>query len=160
MITLKITTQSAICQMQHNTWQGSHYSASSTAPKLTTACRWQTNVRWKCLLSILLAKPLPTKELQKVSADLCLRFQAPCASTWTQLSRLTNALNTWIMLESQPKTLGVLRETFGHSSSAFARQDLNWQLKSATMESDELNSKAEPFLPREYHHNLTKFKTS
>ena len=43
------------CQMQHNTWRGSHYSASLTALRLITACRWRTNVRWKCLHSILLA---------------------------------------------------------------------------------------------------------
>ena len=40
----KKITQSALCQMQQNTWQGNHYSASSTAPKHITACRWRTNV--------------------------------------------------------------------------------------------------------------------
>ena len=30
--TLIKITQSALCQMQHNTWQGSHCSASLTAP--------------------------------------------------------------------------------------------------------------------------------
>ena len=43
-------TQSALCQTQHNTWQGNPYSASLTAPRLIIACRWRTNVRWKCLL--------------------------------------------------------------------------------------------------------------
>ena len=70
MITLTIISQSALCQMQHNTWQGRHYSASLTAPKHITACRWRTNVQWKCLQSILLAEPLRTKDLHKVSADL------------------------------------------------------------------------------------------
>ena len=42
MITLTITIQSALCQTQHNTWQGSHYSVSLTAPKRITACRWRT----------------------------------------------------------------------------------------------------------------------
>ena len=46
------------------------YSANLTAPKLITACRWRTNVRWKCLHSISRAQPLPTKDLRKVSADL------------------------------------------------------------------------------------------
>ena len=54
--------------MQHNTWQGSHYSASLTALRLITAYRWRINVRWECLHSILLAEPLPTKDLHKVSA--------------------------------------------------------------------------------------------
>ena len=73
------------CQTLHNTWQGNPYSASLTALRPIIACRWRTNVRWKCLHSILLAEPLPRKDLHKVSADLCLLFRASCASTWTQL---------------------------------------------------------------------------
>ena len=71
----------------------------------------------------LLAEPLPTKDLHKVSADLCLLFQVSCASTWTQLSELTNVLNTWTILELQPTMLRILPGTFGQSSSAFATQD-------------------------------------
>ena len=81
MITLTIITQSAVCLMQHNTWQGSHYSANLTALRLITVCRWRTNVRWKCLHSILLAEFLPTKDFHKVLADLCLLFQVSCVST-------------------------------------------------------------------------------
>ena len=121
--------QSALFQMQHNTWQGSHYSVSLIAAKRITACRWRTNVRWKCLHSILPAEPLPTEDLQKVSADLCLLFQASCAITWTQLSRLTNVLNTLMILELQPTMLRILTGTFAQSSSVFAEQDWNWQLK-------------------------------
>ena len=58
--------------------------------KRTTACRWRTKVRWKCLNSFLLAELLPTEDLHKVSANLCLLFRASCASTWTQLLKLTN----------------------------------------------------------------------
>ena len=123
MTTLTIFTQSALCQMQHNTCQGRHYSVSLTALKRITACRWRINARWKCLHSILLAEPLPTKDLHKVSADLCLLFRASCASTWTQLSRLTNVLNTWMILELQPIIRQILPGTFGQSSSLFARQD-------------------------------------
>ena len=74
MIILTKITQSALCQTQHNTWQGNPYSASLTAVRLIIACIWRTNVRWKCLHSILLADPLPTKDLHKVSVDLCLPF--------------------------------------------------------------------------------------
>ena len=81
------------------------------------------HIRWKCSHSILLAEPLPTKDLHKVSADLCLLFQASCASTWTQLLRLTNVLNMWMILESQPIMLRTLPGTFGQSCSAFAMQD-------------------------------------
>ena len=35
--------------------------------------------------TILPAELLPTKDLHKISADLCLLFQASCVSTWTQL---------------------------------------------------------------------------
>ena len=52
------------------------------------------NGRWRCLHSISLAELLPTKDLHKVLADLCLRFQVSCAITWTQSSKLTNVLNT------------------------------------------------------------------
>ena len=123
MITLTIITQSALCQMQHNTWQENHYSASLIAPKLITACIWQTNIRWNCLHSILLAEPLPTKDSHRVSADLCLLFQASCASTGTQLSSLTNVLNTWMILDLRPIRLRILPGTFGQSSSVFAKQD-------------------------------------
>ena len=118
MIMLIIITQSALCQTQHNTWQGNPYSASLTALRLIIAYRWRTNVRWKCSHSILLAELLPTKDLHKVLADLCLPFQASCAGTWTQLSKLTNVLRTWTILGPQPIMLRVLPGTFGQSSSA------------------------------------------
>ena len=70
--------------------------------------RWWTNGEWKCLLSILLAVLLPTRDWHKVSADLYLRFRASCASTWTHLSRLTNVLKTLIVLKLQPTKLRTL----------------------------------------------------
>ena len=123
MILLIITIQLALCQTQHNTWQESHCSVSRIAPKRITACRWRTNDQCKCLHSILLAELLPTEDLHKVLADLCLLFRASCASTWTQLSKLTNVLNTWETLELQPITLRISPGTFGQSLSAFAMQD-------------------------------------
>ena len=53
------------------------------------------------------------------------------ASTWTQLPRLTTVLETWSMFELQPIPLRILPGKFGQSSSAFFKQDLNWQLQSA-----------------------------
>ena len=76
MIIQAIITQSALYRMQHNTWQGNPYSASLTAPMLIIACRWRTNVRWKCLFSILLAEPLPTKDLHEVSAGSVSAFSS------------------------------------------------------------------------------------
>ena len=35
-------------------------------------------------------------------------FRASCASTWTQLLKLTNVLNTWMILEMQPIMLQIL----------------------------------------------------
>ena len=55
--------QSALCQTQHNTWQGNPYSASLTALRLIIACRWRTNVRLKCFHLIFLAKQLTTKTI-------------------------------------------------------------------------------------------------
>ena len=106
MTTLTIIIQSALYQMQHNTWQENHYSVSLIAPKRITACRWRTNGQWNCLHSILLAEPLPPEDLRKVLVDLYLLFRASCASTWTQ-SKLTNVLNTWMTLELQPLTLRI-----------------------------------------------------
>ena len=68
------------------------------------------------------AETLPTKDLHKVSADLCLLFRASCASTWTLLLRPTNVLNTWMILELQPIMLRTFPGTFGQSSSVFSRQ--------------------------------------
>ena len=157
---LTIITQSALCQTQHNTWQENLYSANLTALRLTIVCRWRTNGQWKGLLSILPAESLPTEDLHKAFADLCLPFQASCASIWTQLSKLSNVLNTWMILESQPITPRIQPGTFGQSPSAFAMQDWNSQSKSATLESGKLNFLEEPFHPREYHHSLTRFKIS
>ena len=58
---------------------------------------------------------LPTEDLHKVLADLCLLFRVSCSSTWTQLSKLTNVLNTWMTLELQPMMLRILPGTFGQS---------------------------------------------
>ena len=80
MILITITTQSALCQTQHNTWQGNLSSAKLIALRLTIVCIWRTNGQRKCLLSILPAEPSPTRDLQKALADLCLPFQASCAS--------------------------------------------------------------------------------
>ena len=134
MIVLTIITQSAVCQTQHNIWLKNLYSANLTALELINVCRWRTNSQWKCLLSILLAELLPTGDLQKVLADLCLPFRASCSRTLTHFSRLTNVFNKWMILESQPTMLRTLPGTFGQSSSAFATQDWNWQSKSAILE--------------------------
>ena len=123
MTILTIIIQLAICHTQHNIWQGIHYCANYIAPKVITVRRWRTNGQWKCSHSILLAELLPTEDLHKFSADLCLLFQVPCMSTWTHSSNLTNVLNSWTTLESQPIMLRTSPGTFGQSSSAFAKKD-------------------------------------
>ena len=92
VLTLTTIIQRALCPTQHNIWQGSLFSASLTAPKLITVCRWRTNSRWNCLHSVLPGKILPIKELHKVLADLWLLFQASCASTWTRCQSWTMCL--------------------------------------------------------------------
>ena len=42
------------------------------------------------MLAFNFAEPLPTGDLHKVLADLCLPFQVSCVSTWIQSSKLTN----------------------------------------------------------------------
>ena len=132
--------QLALCQTQLNIWQEIHYSASLTAPMLITVCRWRTHDQWNCSYSILLAQLLPTKDLHKVSADMCLLFQVSCVITWTQSSKLINGLNTWTSLESQPIVLRTSPGTFLKSSSAFPTQDWSWHLRDATLESHKVNS--------------------
>ena len=134
------TIQLAPYQTQQNTWQESLFSASLTAPKLITAWRWWTSGRWKSSHSIWPADLWPTKDLLKVSADLCLPFQVSSASTWTELSELTNKPNRCMTLELQSIMLRILPGTIGQSSSAFANQDWNWHSRSGTSESDKLNS--------------------
>ena len=52
--------------------------------------------QWNCLLSILLAELLPTGDLHKNLADLCLPFQVSCPSTWTQFQGwLKSSINGW-----------------------------------------------------------------
>ena len=64
---------------------------SRTYHCLQMADQWSAEV---CSHIFLLAEQLPTKDLPKVSADLCLFFQVSFVSTWTQSSKLTNVLNT------------------------------------------------------------------
>ena len=76
MSILTTIIQLALCETQHNTWQGSQYSASLIAPKLIIFCRRLTNGQWKCSHSILLAELLPIKRLaqglsRSVSAFSC-----------------------------------------------------------------------------------------
>ena len=66
---------------------------------------------------------LTETERQAVEDILCLLFRVSCESIWTQLSKLTIVLNTWMILELQPITLRTSPGTFGQSSSAFAMQD-------------------------------------
>ena len=70
---------------------------------------------------------------------LCLLCRVSCVGTWTQLSKLTNVLNTWPTLEL-PILVGTSPETFGQSPSALSTQDWNCQLRNATSESNKLNS--------------------
>ena len=85
----------------------------------------QTSGQSESSRSILLAEFLPTKNLHKFSAeaDRCLIFQVSCVSAWTQLSKLTNVLNTGTTWESKPIMLRSSPGTFGQSASAFAQQD-------------------------------------
>ena len=69
------------------------------------------------------AELLATRDSHKATADLSLLFRVSCVSTWTQLSRLTNVLNTWTILELRPTLQRTLSGTFGQSSKAFAKLD-------------------------------------
>ena len=100
-------------QMQHKTWQRDLYSASSIAPRLITVCRWLTKGQWKCFHSFFLAEILPTEDLHKVLAALCLLFKVSCASFRTQMSKLTGMPKTWTILELQPKLIRILPGTYG-----------------------------------------------
>ena len=88
----QIITQSALCQMQHNTWQGNPYSASLTPLRLITACRWRTNVRWKCLHSILLAEPslqrtcIRSHQIFVSFFELHVRVLGPSCQSWPMCS--------------------------------------------------------------------------
>ena len=97
---------------------------------------------------------------QGLSRSVSVFFQVSGVSTWTQLSKLTIVLNTWTTLESQPIMLKNSPGTTKQSSSAFAKQDWNWQLKNATLESDKLNSWEEQFHQKESHHKPGKLKNS
>ena len=69
------------------------------------------------------SRPLPIRDLHKVLGGLCLLFSVLCAIIWTQFSKLSNVLSTWMVLELQPIILRTLPRTLGHSSGAFALQD-------------------------------------
>ena len=128
----KINTQIPDDYINNNHPVGSLSDAAQNLAGKSLFCKLDCSQAYHCLqiadqrslemhASILLAEPLPTEELRKVSADLCLLFRATCASIWTQLSKVTNVLNMWMILELQPITLRTFPGTFGQSSSVFAR---------------------------------------
>ena len=92
MTILILITQLALWQTQHNFWLENLFSANSTALSRTTVCRWRINGQWICLHSIAPAEPLPTKDVHKVLADLCLLFKfharvlGPSGQSWRMWS--------------------------------------------------------------------------
>ena len=89
----KTIIQLALCQTEHSILQESLSSASLTAPKPITVCRWRTNSLWKCLYSILAAEPLPRKHSQR-SRQICVclfKFHAwvlgPSSPSWPICSK-------------------------------------------------------------------------
>ena len=147
MVKTKKITHQALRQAKHNTWQENPSSVSSIGPKLLNASRWRTKGQ-----SISPAEPMRTKNLHKVSADLCLHSQASHASTLTRMLRLVFVLNERTILGSQPKMLWILLESFGQSLSASVAQQRNSLCKSAFSYSDKLNSEHD-------HHTRRSFIT-
>ena len=86
---------------------GNFFSGSLIVFRLITICSGQTNSQWKCLQSFFLAELPPTKDLHKVSADLCLLFHVSCASTWIQFSKLANVFKMWMIMELHPTRLRI-----------------------------------------------------
>ena len=122
MIILTITTQSALCQTQHNTWRGNPYSASLTALMLITL-QMVDQRSVEMLAFNFVSRTFAYKRFAQGLSKSVSAFSSFMREYLDQLSRLTNVLNTWMILESQPITLWTLPGTFGHSSSAFAMQD-------------------------------------
>ena len=112
-----------------------------------------TAVGGNACIQFFLSLLLPTKDLHKVLADLYMHVQGPCASTCTQLTKLTNVLKTWMILEM----LRISPVIFGLSSSAFAKQD--WNRQKSPFEPDKSISLAEPSDEKKFHLKLGKFKT-
>ena len=115
--------QSAFGQMQHNTGREIVILLARLLRDLLLCA--DGGPTWNCLHTILPAKRLPTKDWPKVLAGPCLLFQVSCASSWTQLSRLANVLNMWMIWKLQPVLLRTLSGTVGQSSIAFARHGWN-----------------------------------
>ena len=122
MITTVLTTQSALCQTQHNTRQRSLFSAKSIDPRRTFVCRWWTKVKWE-FWHLFASRNFAYKRLAQDLADLCPNFQATFASTWNQLLKLTNVHKTGTIIGLKPTGPWMLPGTIGQSSRAFAKQD-------------------------------------
>ena len=157
---LTIIIQLANCQIQRNNWQESPYSVTQPALRLLTVCRWRINGQWKSLRSISLAELLPTKDMHKILTDRVSAFSCFMPECLDAFVKADHVLTTWTKLESQPVMLRNLPGTFRQSSSAFAKQNWNWQLINATSGSQTLISCEEQFHQKESHHNLRKFTTS
>ena len=116
-------THPALCQMQHKTWQGSHYSASLTAPKLITACRWRTNIRWRCLHSILRAEVLPTKDLHKVFGRFVSAFSGFMREYSDPVVKADQCAQYVDDIGIAANNARIFPGTFGQCSSSLAKQD-------------------------------------
>ena len=81
-----------------------------------------------------------------------------CLSFWTHLSKLTNVLNTQTKLGLQPTMLRFSPEKLGRCAIAFTEQDLDWQQKSAFLQSERWNSLGEPH-QQDFHHKPWQFRS-
>ena len=151
-------TQSVLCWTQHFSWRGSLFSASVFAAKFITVCKMADQRSVEMFAVNFASRQFAYRRLAQGLIRSMFVSQASCTSTWTQLSQLTNVLNTWTELWLQPTMLMVSPGTFAQSSHAFAKQDWNWQLENAILESDSLKSLAEPFHQKVFHRKFGKFQ--
>ena len=107
--TINIHPVSTLSDAPKHLGEGSLFSASMATLGLINVCKWRTTGQRICLRSSLSAEVLPTKDLYKFLADLCLLFKLHARVLESKCSQ---------------KMLKILPGTFGQSSSAFAK--LNW----------------------------------
>ena len=147
MITLTITTQLALSQTRHDTWQENPILQAWLLSDLSLFAdggptfneMLAFNFASRTFASKRLAQGL-SRSMSAVSS-----FMREYLDPVVKVDQCAQHVDDF---EIAANNATDLTGTFGQSSRAFSMQDWKWQLKSATLESGKLNFLGEPFHPR------------
>ena len=130
MTILTTIIQLALCQTQHNIWQVSHCSAKYLFSQAYHCLQMSDQRSVERARIQFCDQNFAYKRLAQGLSRSVTAFQVSCANIWTQFPKLSNVLKASTKLELQPTV------QFEQSSSVVARQDWDWWMRIAILDSE------------------------